>query len=199
VLGLNQEDQIRLTARVIQAARQIDPATPMVVDFDRPWAEWLGQSPFQLGPLHLADTLARAELGLSGVGIEVAPGYGAPGSHLRDLFDFSRLLDLYAFLQLPLYVTIAAPSAAGPDPKADRAVSVEAGQWPTVPSEETQRQLLSTWVALAVAKPFVRSVCWKQASDAFPHVYPHAGLFRPDGGAKKAFGWLRDFRREFLA
>jgi hypothetical protein len=114
------------------------------------------------------------------------------------LFDFSRLLDLYAFLQLPLYVTIVAPSAAGADPKAAQGVPVESGQWPSAPSEESQRQLAASWVALAVAKPFVRSVCWKQASDSVPHVYPHGGLFRPDGTPKSAFGWLKDFRREYL-
>lgn len=195
VLGLSQEEQVRLTARMIQAARQIDPATPMVVDFDRPWAEWLSQSSFQLGPLHIADSLARAELGLSGIGLEVAPGYGPPGSHLRDLLEFSKLLDLYAFLQLPLHVTIVVPSAVGPDPMADTGVVVEAGQWPTSLSEELQQRLASSWISLAVAKPYVRSVCWKQVSDSIPHVYPNGGLFRADGGPKKLVSWIQDFRR----
>lgn len=199
VLGLNEEEQIRLTARVLQVARQIDPATPMIVDFDRPWAEWLGQSNFQLGPLHLADSLSRAEIGLSGVGLEIAPGYGPPGSHLRDIFEFSKLLDLYALLNLPLYVSLAIPSAAGPDPKAEKGVSVELGQWPKAPDESMQRSMAQSWIALAMAKPFVRSVCWRQVSDAEPHLFPHAGLFRPDGQPKALLPWLQDFRKANLA
>ena len=78
------------------------PRAQFIVGVDRPWAEWMASSPFQLGPLHLADYLARADLGLAGIGLEIAPGYSAPGSHIRDLFDFSRLLDLYALLNLPL-------------------------------------------------------------------------------------------------
>src|SRR5262249_3609488 len=73
VLGLSEEEQVRLTARIIQVARQIDPDAQLIVDFDRPWADWMSNNNFQLGPLHLADSLARADLGLSGVGIEVAP------------------------------------------------------------------------------------------------------------------------------
>ena len=199
VLGLSEEEQIRLTARALQVARQTDPNAQLVVDFGRPWGEWMASSPFQLGPLHLADSLARAELGLAGIGLEIAPGYGPPGSPMRDLFEFSRLLDLYSLVNLPLHVTLAFPSASGPDPKAGDEAPLEVGQWPAPPDEALQKEWASRWVALAVAKPFVRSVTWRQATDASPHLYPHAGLFRPDGSAKPAFDWLKKFRERHLA
>lgn len=198
VLGLGEEEQVRLTAKVLQVARQIDAATPLVVDFDRPWAEWLGQSNFQLGPLHLADSLARAEIGLSGVGIEVSAGYSAPGSHLRDLFEFSRLLDLYALLNLPLYISIALPSSAGPDLMTREGAAVDPAQWPDPPDEATQEGMAAAWVALAAAKPFVRAVTWAHASDASPHLFANAGLFRADGQPKSLVRWLKAFRQANL-
>lgn len=198
VLGLSEEEQIRITARAVQVARQADPSAQFTIGMERPWAEWMGSSPFQLGPLHLADYLVRADLGLAGITLEVAPGYSPPGSHLRDLFDFSRLLDLYALLNLPLHVWMSLPSATGPDPNADPSVRVETSQWPIPPAEDVQTYWASKWLALAVAKPFVRSVCWNQTSDAFPHIYPHGGLFRPDQSPKPLLGWLQEFRRELL-
>ena len=51
---------------LIQVARQADPTAQLSIGVDRPWAEWMGSSPFQLGPLHLADYLVRADLGLAG-------------------------------------------------------------------------------------------------------------------------------------
>ena len=51
--------------------------------------------------------------------IEIAPGYSAPGSYMRDLFELSKLLDLYSLLNVPLYVWMAMPSADRPDPSAD--------------------------------------------------------------------------------
>jgi hypothetical protein len=198
-LGLSEEEQIRIAARAVQVARQTDPAAQLTIGVERPWAEWLGSSPFQLGPLHMADYLVRADLGLSGIALEVAPGYTAPGSHLRDLFDFSKLLDLYALLNLPLHVWMTFPSAAGPDPLADPSVRVETSQWPGPPDESAQARWGSRWVAMAVAKPFVRSVAWAQTADAHPHLFPHGGLFRPDQSPKPLFSWFKSFRTDLLA
>jgi glycosyl hydrolase family 10 len=198
-LGLSEEEQIRITARAIQVARQADPSAQFTIGVDRPWAEWMGATTFQLGPLHLADYLVRADLGLAGLVLEVAPGYSSPGSHIRDLFDFSRLLDLFALLNLPLHIWFAMPSSAQPDPQADPAVRVETGQWPGPPDEMTQAEWGAKWAALAVAKPYVRSVTWLQPSDATPHLYPHAGLFRADQTSKPLFPWIKSFRLEVLA
>jgi Glycosyl hydrolase family 10 len=195
ILKLSEEEQIRLTAQIVQVARRMVPDAQLVVDLDRPWAEWMAGSTFQLGPLHLADSLARAELGLGGIGLEIAPAYSPLGSHLRDLLDLSRLLDLFALVNLPLHVSFAFPSAATPDPLAAEGVKIAAGQWPRAVDEKLQCEWAASWVALATAKPFVRSVTWLQASDAVPHLFPHAGLVRPDGGRKLAFDWFAGFRK----
>jgi hypothetical protein len=199
VLGLSEEEQIRITARAIQVARQADPGAQFTIGLERPWAEWMGSSPFQLGPLHLADYLVRADLGLAGIALEITPGYSSPGSHLRDLFDFSKLLDLYALLNLPLHIWMTSPSSTSPDPQADPNVRVEANQWPSTPDEASQAEWAAKWVSLAVAKPFVRSVSWSQTCDASPHVYPHGGLYRPDQSPKPLLTWLQEFRRDLLA
>ena len=110
ILGLTEEEQVRIAARAVQVARQADPAAQVTIGVDRPWAEWMGSSHFQLGPLHLCDYLLRAELGISGIALEIAPGYSAPGSHIRDLFEFSKLLDLYSLLNVPLHLWMVMPS-----------------------------------------------------------------------------------------
>lgn len=194
LLGMSEEEQIRLTAQIIQLAHKIDPDTHLVVDFDRPWAEWMAASTFQLGPLHLADSLARADLGLGGVGLEIAPGYAPFGSHIRDLLDFSKLLDLFSLVNLPVHVSFAFPSSVGPDPKAAAGIQVEAVQWPRPPDEALQREWAAAWVSLAAAKPYVRSITWLHAADSMPHVFPHSGLFRPDGNPKPVFDLFRKFR-----
>lgn len=199
ILGLNEEHQVRLTARLIQVARQADPQAQLVVDFERPWAEWLATGPFQLGPLHMADSLARADLGMTGVGLELAPGFGPPGSHLRDLLDVSRLLDLFALVNLPIDVSIVLPSGSGPDPLADAGVEVAAGEWSKRPDERLHRDWAARWIALAVAKPYVRSVNWIQASDSVPHLFPHGGLFRADDSPKPILDWLKRFRNDYLS
>jgi hypothetical protein len=198
ILGLTEEEQIRIAARAIQVARQTDPAAQLTIGVDRPWAEWMGASHFQLGPLHLCDYLLRADLGISGVAMEIAPGYSPPGSHLRDLLEFSKLLDLFSLLNVPLTIWMAMPSGHGPDAHADHGVHVDQSQWPTPPDDQLQLAVASKWLALAVAKPFVRAAQWLQINDATPHLFPHSGLVRSDGTAKPISAWLQMLRKEML-
>lgn len=199
ILGLGEEDQVRLAARLLQVARNLDPSAQFLVGVDRPWGGWLGQSKFQLGPLHLADYLARSDLGLSGIELEVALGYTAPGSGLRDLFELSRLLDLYALINLPLYVSLALPSSVAPDPRADPSVKAQPGDWLDTLDEAAHAHWAAGAIALAAAKPFVRSVTWLQPTDGLPHLYPHAGLLRADHSPKPLADWLKSFRKDLLA
>jgi hypothetical protein len=198
ILGLTEEEQIRITARAVQVAHQADPSAQLTIGVDRPWAEWKGASHYQLGPLHLCDYLLRADLGLSGVALEIAPGYSAPGSYMRDLFEFSKLLDLYSLLNVPLHVWMTFPSAAGPDSNADPLVKIESSQWPGPLDESFHANCAAKWIALAIAKPFVRTLSWLQASDALPHLYPHGGLLRADQTAKPLYTWLQTLRQEML-
>lgn len=199
VLGLGEEDQIRIAARAVQVARQADPNAQLGFGVDRPWAEWMSGSRFQLGPLHLCDYLIRSDVGVSNITLEVAPGYSDPGCAMRDLFEFSKLLDLYALLNVPLQVLIVAPSSTEDDPAADPNVQVEGWQWPHPPSEGLQADWGARWVSLAVAKPFVRSVKWLQPTDAAPHIYPNGGLFRADSSPKPIFSRLQAIRKEWIA
>ena len=198
ILGMSEEDQVRLTSRLLQVARQADPSAQFLVGLDRPWGEWMASSGFQLGPLHLGDYLARAELGMAGITLEVAPGFSHPGSPIRDLLEFSKLLDLFALLNHPLHITVAIPSASTPDPLADPNVRVETDQWPQAPNESLQATTAARWIALAVAKPFVRSVTWRQLDDSAPHLFPHSGLIRPNKTPKPLLDWLKTFRTDLL-
>jgi hypothetical protein len=199
MLGLSEEDQVRIAARAVQVAHQADPTAQVTIGVDRPWAEWMGSSHFQLGPLHLCDYLLRADLGISGITLEIAPGYSPPGSHIRDLFEFSRLLDLYSLLNVPLHLWLVMPSGDGPDPEAEPGIRVESAQWPSPPDEAMQANWGARWIALAIAKPFVRTVTWLQAGDGMPHTYPHGGLIRADQVAKPLVPWLQSVRAETLA
>jgi hypothetical protein len=198
ILGLTEEEQVRLTARILQTARQADPNVQLIVNFDRPWGGWLGSSTFQIGPLHLADSLAKADLGLSGIGLEIAPGFLGAGSVMRSLNDYSRLLDTFALVNLPLHVTLVAPSSDADDPAADANAKLDLSQWPSVPDDALQREFAERWLPLTVAKPFVRSVTWGTFSDSAPHLYPNTGLIRADGSVKPIVEAMAALRSSYL-
>ncbi|MCU0716630.1 MAG: glycoside hydrolase family 10 [Pirellula sp.] len=101
-LGLTDEQILHLAVGVIQSVRRADPKTPVIVTIDAPWAEYLGQKSDGISPLHFADALVRADLGLSGLGLELNLNYWPYGSLPRDLIDLSDLIDHWNILGLPL-------------------------------------------------------------------------------------------------
>ena len=146
ILGLTEEEQIRITARAIQVARQADPGAQLSIGIDRPWADWMGSSHFQLGPCTSATICSGRISGFRPSQSRSRRDILPPGSHMRDLFEFSKLLDLYSLLNVPLCIWMALPSATGPDPLADPAVHVEKEQWPGSLDENLQAAWGAKWL-----------------------------------------------------
>ncbi len=196
-LGLSEEARLQVAARAISTMRQLDPTTPLVVSFDQPWAEYLASEHLDLAPLHFADALVRADLGLAGIGLEINVGYHPGGSLPRGPLAMSRLIDVWSLLELPLLVSLTLPSSSEEDPNCDGKVKVftngENGVTP-----ESQRDWIERFVPLMLAKNAVQILLWNQLSDATPHHYPHAGLFDASNKAKPALEALKKIRQKYL-
>ena len=196
-LGLGEEARLQLAAKAINTVRQLDPTTPLIVTFDQPWAEYLASQQLDLAPLHFADALVRADLGLSGIGLEINLGYHPGGSVHRGPLAMSRLVDTWALLELPLFVSLTTPSSAAEDPNANGKIRVLAGE-PQDATPESQRDWINKHVPLLLAKNAVQIVLWNQLSDATPHHYPHSGLFDAADKPKPALEALQKIRQQYL-
>ena len=73
----------------------------------------MGERECDLSPLHFADALVRAEIGLSAIGLEINLGYWPGGTALRDVLELGRQIDRWSLLGMPLLITLTLPSAAG--------------------------------------------------------------------------------------
>lgn len=193
-VAISEEQRLRLTVGAIDAVRRLDSKTPVIVTFDQPWGEYLVHGEWDLSPLHFADALARAELGISGLGLEINWGYWPGGAPERDLLEVVRLIDRWSTLNLPLVVFLTVPSGDGADPQAGGAAKVVAGA-PTLPGQQRVVQQLATLIS---AKQSVHGVVWRQVRDSVPHDFPHGGLFDHADRPKPALNALANFRREYL-
>lgn len=194
VLGLSEEDKLRLAVRAVEVARQLDPETPLVIRFDQPWAEYLHRSRMDFSPLHFADALARSGLGLGGIDLELNVGYFPGGSARRDLLEIHRLIDQWSSLELPLYVTLTCPSSEADDAQSRCATRPMPGGW----TPERQQGFAARVIPLLLAKTAVRGVFWNQLRDDLPHDFPHGGLIDAAGRAKPALRALAALRQAHL-
>jgi GH35 family endo-1,4-beta-xylanase len=193
-LTLNEESRLGLVARVLEVARQVDEEAQLMVRVDQPWGEYQARGQHRLSPLQLVDALVRSGVGLAGVNLEIAVGYLPQRTPHRDLLDFSKLIDTWSSLGIPLFVTLACPSSTGHDPQALSDLEVDPRVWPNGCSEAAQAAWVSRCLPLLLAKPSVAGVNWAHFSDADPHEFPHAGLLRPDGSPKPALECFVEYR-----
>ena len=151
-----------------------------------------------LSPLHFADALVRADLGLAGIGLEINLGYSPRGTEPRDTIDFGRQMDRWSSLGLPLLVSLTVPSGSGKDPQA-RSTSnpqsyVDAGEL----SVATQRAWGEKFLPILLAKQPIQGVIWNQLRDSQPHALPHGGLFDAEDLAKPILELLQNLREQHL-
>lgn len=176
-LSLSEEEVLRLTVRAVETVRNLDARTPVMVTFDQPWGDYLGQVERDLPPLHFADALVRSDLGLAGLGLELNLGVGASSTLPRDEMELSRQIDRWGALGLPLVILLTIPS--------DGDGFTPAGQltW------------LRSYLQLLCAKSAVHGILWNQLRDVPPPQASTRGLLDSRGQAKPAVAALADFRR----
>jgi hypothetical protein len=197
VLALSEEQRLQIAAQTIGRVRELDPSTPLIATFDQPWAEYLATEQLDLAPLHFADALVRADLGLSGLGLELNIGYHPGASTHRTPLAYSRLIDTWGLLELPLLVALTVPSSSDKDDHASGRTQVLSSEGSEV-TTEWQRSWIERHVPLLLAKAPVQVILWNQLSDSAPHHYPHGGLFDAQDQPKPSLESLRKIRQQLL-
>jgi hypothetical protein len=198
VLGIGEEDLIRLTAMAADAAWQIDSGLQLTFGLAHPWGDYLAGGGYEYSPFVYADTLLRSGLPFAGVDVEWYMGTSPRGNYCRDLLVASQLLDLFGVLGVPVHVALAYPSSAAADPQADPSERVAgAGNWRDF-TPAAQADWATAFGSLALCKSYVAGVFWDHLTDADPHRIPNAGLVDARGAPKPAFDRLRLLRESHL-
>jgi len=211
-LGLTDEQHLKIAVGVIQAVRRADPRTPVVITIDMPWSEYLAQSGRAINPFPFADALIRAELGLSGIGLEINTSYWPGGSLPRDLVDVSDLIDHWSMLGVPLVALVTGPVSNGSDTNsASKASEVYRWKIPTdgletsIPSGTSEANPSNSHLAMnqieiiqmLLAKQNVHAIGWTQISDRDPHRFPNGGLIDQEGKSRPVLDGLTQIRKRY--
>jgi len=184
VSGLHADDQFRLsfdqivdlTRLCVMVVRRLQPTAKVLVEVSRPWAEYLADTRRGVPPGLYAQMLAQAGIAVDGIGVRLEVGGEGRDTLARDALAFSHLLDLYAELDRPLFVTLGAPS----DP-------------PNGWGDGRQADWLRTMGGIALSKPCVSGLSWERVVDG-PGSRGTTGLLRTTGQHKEAAGALRELR-----
>jgi hypothetical protein len=201
VFTLSFEQVIELTRLLVAQVKTLLPGARTLVTVKYPFGEHHARSRASVPPMLYAEMVAQAGINFEAFGLEYEMGVPMTGMYVRDLFQFSCMLDKFSILGRPLFLTsLAVPGRFTPDlhdrseGKLDPSL---AGKWKRPWDAELQAEWLSSAYRMALSKPYVESIAWGNLADINPAL-PAGGLIDDMLKFKPAFNRIQEMREQFL-
>ncbi|MCH8507527.1 MAG: endo-1,4-beta-xylanase [Phycisphaerales bacterium] len=181
------EQMIDLTRICVLVTRKLHPKAKVQIEIVEPWGEHHSADRRSLPPTLYAEMLAQAGVQFDALALRVQMGVPRPGLGTRDLMAFSAMLDQYAALDRPVALSaVGVPAAPVPhEPEDEDALPRSGGSWRQPWSTRAQADWASAYLAVALAKPYVQSVCWQDLADPPDSAEMPLGALADAGGAPR--------------
>ena len=176
VLGFSEQQIVRLSVDIVETIRRLDKMTPVIVSYDLPWGDYAANRRSDISPLQFADALVRADIGISGLGIDLSFGPSSSECTPRDFLELSRVLRQWSLLQLPLMVGVSLPTTA---------------EGTLEPPDGWDVQTTMDLLHVLWSKPAVQALFWNQLTDGTAQ--RPGGLLTSDASPKAMLHQLQAF------
>ncbi len=198
--NFNFEQLMDLTRLAASVTKQTAPRAVALVDVVAPWGEYYSRNPRTIPPLLYADMLVQNSIHFDAFGLQFLMGVGADGMFLRDMLQMSSMMDRFANFGKPVHISaVQVPSKIDRDEGdawSGKYLPENAGCWHDPWSEALQSRWLREFYNIALSKPFVDTITWRDLADVDRHYIPHGGLLRPDLTPKLAYEQLCTIRAQ---
>jgi hypothetical protein len=200
VFTLSFEQIIELTRLLVAHVKTLIPNAKTLVTIKYPFGEYHSRSRASVPPMLYAEMVAQAGISFEAFGLELEMGVPVQGEYMRDLFQFSCMLDKFSTLGRPVFLTgLNVPGRYTPDPhdkSEGRNDPILAGRWKRPWDAELQAEWMGAAYRLALSKPFVESIAWGNLADVSPSL-PAGGLLDDMLRPKPAYAKLQELREQF--
>ena len=197
--NLNFDQLMELTRMSCLLVNKLAPKAKVLIDLAMPWGEYYARNQRTIPPLLYADMAVQSGIKFDAFGLQIYMGVPVDGYYVRDLMQISSLLDEFVGFGKSLHITACGvPSnvtADAWDAWGGLQPVPKGGQWHQPWSPRLQAEWVQAFCRVALSKPFVESVCWRDLADYEGHYIPHGGLCRNNMDPKLSFKELRNFKR----
>lgn len=187
--GFNFEQLIELTRVAASVTKQIAPRCLSIIDIVAPWGEYYARNQRTIPPMLYAEMAVQSGINFDAFGLQFCLAADTDGMYARDMFQISSLIDKFGAFGKPIHVTavqIPSHSTAG------------GGTWGEEWTEAVQSRWLREFYSIALSKPFVETVSWRNLVDGAGRGLPTGGLVQADLSPKPAYDELAALRKEIL-
>jgi hypothetical protein len=181
ISGLNEFNQfnfsfeqiLEMTRAANMAVRAAGSRAVRIIEVSSPWGEYYATVPGSIPPFAYMDMVVQSGTSFEAFALQMRFGKDEAGLHLRDMMQISSILDCFAPIAKPLYITdVEIPGAAGHGPFG---VDV-AGLWHRPWDATSQSQWLERFYRIALSKSFVEAVNYGNFADSDGGAIQHSGV-----------------------
>lgn len=182
------EQVLEISRAAIMATRAADNRALKIIEVTNPWGEYYATMPNTIPPLVYLDMVIQSGINFDAFGLAMQFGSDQPGMHIRDMMHISAVLDYFAPVARPLYITdLEVPSRNGDGLYDGKVAGVWHEQW----DQSRQRQWIEQFYKIALSKPFVDAVTYANLADTKAAVIASSGLLSEQLEPKKSFSALK--------
>jgi hypothetical protein len=196
--NFNFDQLMELTRMSCLLVKKTAPNSRVMIDLTMPWGEYYARNQRTIPPLLYADMAVQSGIKFDAFGLQIYMGVPVDGYYVRDLMQISSMLDEFVGFGKGLHITACAvPSnvaADAWDAWGGQAPVPKGGQWHQPWSPRLQAEWVQAFCRVALSKPYVESICWRDLADYEGHFIPHGGLCRNNMEPKLSYKELRNFK-----
>jgi hypothetical protein len=185
------EQILEITRAANMAVKAAAGRAMRIIDVSNPWGEYYGQIPDTLPPVVYMDMVIQSGINFDAFGLQMRFGRDQTGMHVRDMLQISTLLDSYAPISRPIYITtveVPGKSTAG------SCAAEVAGLWHKPWDEATQAEWLDQFYRISLSRPFIDGVIYAGLTDNKDGIVADSGLVTAGLEPKASYLALKKFR-----
>jgi hypothetical protein len=185
------EQVLEITRAANMAVKAAAERAMRIIDVSEPWGEYYGERPDTLPPVVYMDMVIQSGINFDAFGLQMRFGRDATGMHVRDMLQISALLDGFAPISRPIYITTV--EVPGKNETGPCAAEV-AGFWHKPWDAVTQAEWLDQFYRISLSRPFIDGVMFAELTDNKQSDVADSGLITAGLEPKESYLVLKRFR-----
>ncbi len=186
--GFKFEQILEMTRAANMAVKQASDKALKIIEVSNPWGEYYTTTSNSIPPLVYMDMVVQSGINFDAFGLPIQFGKDQPGMHVRDMMQISAILDSFAPIAKPLYMTSVEVPSRNRNGSQD---SNLAGIWHKEWNQSCQAEWIKQFYKTAMSKPFVSSVTYSNLMDTEDSDIAYSGLLTDQFEPKESFRALK--------
>jgi hypothetical protein len=185
--GFGFEQVLEITRAANRAVKTASERALRIIEVSNPWGEYYGQTADTIPPLVYMDMVIQSGINFDAFGLTMRFGADESGMYVRDMMQVSAILDSYAPISRPMYITnVEVPGRDG--------VADVSGFWHGPWDKVKQAEWLDQFYRIALSKACIDGVMYSNFTDVADSVVPESGLMTAGLEPKESYLALKRFR-----